>query len=216
MIHRLVIPDEGWTLPNVNKIMTSFRGGGNLGQNDVTTALARHPTKNVNKAEIAWINFDRFLIRSSFVSEQDIDLRITGRSDSGQTIDIRETTTVSSDQTQIVRIRFVFNFWSRYIYSCWNHYFYVSWKDKEVSKRLSKITPKVLKDRLQVCVEAFLLLFKVVLTTLTLTRLWAIWQNWISLVFRFKCLFTLATIKIVRLKLSLVFLYKKTHRFQEN
>jgi len=38
-------------------------------------------------------------------SEQDIDLRIQGRSDSGQSIDIRESTTVASDQTQIVRIR---------------------------------------------------------------------------------------------------------------
>jgi hypothetical protein len=35
--------------------------------------------------------------------EQDVELRIQGRSESGQTIDIREDTTVSSDQTQIVR-----------------------------------------------------------------------------------------------------------------
>jgi CD109 antigen len=37
--------------------------------------------------------------------EQNFELRITGRSESGQTIDIREDTTVASDQTQIVRIR---------------------------------------------------------------------------------------------------------------
>ena len=43
--------------------------------------------------------------RSWFVLEQDIDLRIQGRSESGQSIDIRESTTVASDQTQIVRIR---------------------------------------------------------------------------------------------------------------
>ena len=40
-----------------------------------------------------------------FFSEQNFELRITGRSESGQTIDIREDTTVASDQTQIVRIR---------------------------------------------------------------------------------------------------------------
>ena len=36
---------------------------------------------------------------------QDVELRIRGRSDTGQTIEIRQDTVVQTDQTQIVRMR---------------------------------------------------------------------------------------------------------------
>lgn len=37
--------------------------------------------------------------------DQDVQLRIRGQSDTGQTIEIRQDTTVHKDQTQIVRLR---------------------------------------------------------------------------------------------------------------
>ena len=39
------------------------------------------------------------------LQSQDVTLVIRGRSDSGQTIEIRQETTVSNEETQIVRIK---------------------------------------------------------------------------------------------------------------
>ncbi len=54
---------------------------------------------------IRWKLFYKIWFFIIYFPEQNFELRITGRSESGQTIDIREDTTVASDQTQIVRIR---------------------------------------------------------------------------------------------------------------
>ena len=43
--------------------------------------------------------------QTCFLASQDVTLVIRGRSDSGQTIEIRQETTVTNEETQIVRIK---------------------------------------------------------------------------------------------------------------
>ena len=46
-----------------------------------------------------------FIILWLLAASQDVTLVIRGRSETGQTIEIRQETTVSSEETQIVRIK---------------------------------------------------------------------------------------------------------------
>ena len=65
------------------------------------------PTYTVIAPKIVRPNTD-FLVAVTahdIPTDQDVLLKIRGLSDSGQTIEIRQTTTVQSDQTQIVRLR---------------------------------------------------------------------------------------------------------------
>ena len=53
----------------------------------------------------SYIQSHKFTFQLHFPESQDVTLVVRGRSDNGQTIEIRQETTVSSEETQIVRLR---------------------------------------------------------------------------------------------------------------
>jgi CD109 antigen len=69
--------------------------------------VAATPTYTVVAPKVVRPNTDFFVAVSAhgIDADQDVQLNIRGVSDSGQTIEIRQATTVQTDQTQIVRLR---------------------------------------------------------------------------------------------------------------